>query len=194
MPKRDEAIAEEGEGKGGQRPQKARAKTALEEEVDMLILLLALACADKGGEETGSPTETGDTGPTEGTLALTFAMDPDYIEIMDEEPVGRFWGSFWKDEEVTGAGPDEGAESLGDIYVESVDLAPDGGPTEVLFTSDALSGAVVVLGFVDSDGNADPKAPDPDDKDPVTLPGDNEFEVVPGEETVIQVYFGFLNP
>ncbi len=162
----------------------------------MLLLILALACADKDGEgvETGETGEAVDTGSAEGTLLLTFAMDPDYMAIMDEEAVGSFWGSFWRDEDVSGVGPAEGAEDLGGIYVETVDLRPDGGPTEVLFTSEALSGAVVVLGFVDSDGNADPENPDPDDKDPVTLPGDNEFEVIPGEETVIQVFFGLLNP
>lgn len=163
----------------------------------MLLLLIALACADKDGTDTGEPGETGETGDTaggEGTLALTFALDPDYMAIMEEEPVGTFYGSFWRDEDVSSIGPAEGAEDLGGIRVEGIDLRPDGGPTSVLFTSGPLSGSVVVLGFLDSDANADPDDPSPDDKDPVTLPADNEFEVVPGQETTVEVFFGFLNP
>lgn len=162
----------------------------------MLLLLLALGCAGKD-EETGETAETGETGEvTEGpgTLALTFAIDPDYKDIMEEPATGSFYGSFWRDEDVSGAGPADGAEDLGGIYVETVDLEPDGGPSAVLFTSGELSDTVVVLGFLDSDANADPENPDPDKKDPVTLPGQNEFVVVPGEETTIQVFFGFLNP
>jgi len=167
----------------------------------MLLLILALGCSGKdAGEtaETGETGETGDTGPLgEGTLALTFSMDPDYIDVMPEgeEPVGPFWGQFWYSDEVTSAGPEDGAEALGDIYVETVDLRPSGDPTGVLFTSDALPATeICVLGFLDSDGNADTDSPDPDDKDPVTLPGDNRFDVVADSETTVSVYFGLLNP
>lgn len=156
----------------------------------MIWMLLALACADKG---TDTATDDTDTGSTEGTLALTFALDPDYMALMDEDPVGNFYGALWRDEDVTGAGPDEGAEDLGSIEVDNMNLLPDGGPTGVLFTTGPLSGTIVVLGFLDSDAN---NAADlsPDDGDPVTLPGDNEFEVVPGAETTVQVYFGLLKP
>lgn len=167
----------------------------------MLLLFLALGCSGKDtGEtgDTGETAETGDTGPVgEGTLALTFSMDPDYIDAMPEgeEPVGPFWGEFWRSDEVTSVGPDADAESLGDITVETVDLRPSGDPTTVLFTSDTLPAIeVCILGFLDSDGNADPDSPDPDDKDPVTLPSDNRFDVVADSETTVSVYFGLLNP
>ncbi|MFT4978473.1 MAG: hypothetical protein ACI8S6_004383, partial [Myxococcota bacterium] len=31
-------------------------------------------------------------------------------------------------------------------------------------------------------------------KDPVTLPTQNDFDVIGGEETTVEVFFGFLNP
>lgn len=169
----------------------------------MLVLLLALGCSTKSGDvgtdDTGLSGETGETadsGPAgEGVVALTFAMDADYIDVMDEPPVGRFWGTIWRGEDVTGVGPNDGAEGIGDVYIETLDLTPSGEPTEPLFTSAALpAGGICVLGFLDSDANADSESPGPDKRDPVTLPADNRFDVVADQTTTIQVYFGFLNP
>ncbi len=153
--------------------------------------LLLLACAAKDADSSGGGSPSGEVG--EGVLALTFAIDPDYQKAMDEEAVGRFWGSFWDADEVSSFGPEEGAVDLGGIYVEEVDLRA--GPSAALFLSEPLPAIdVVVLGFLDSDANADPKAPDPDDADPVTVPGDNRFTVVKDAETTVEVYFGLLNP
>lgn len=155
-----------------------------------LLLLVALACSGKD-QHSDSPEPV----PTEGTLAFTFRIDTDWMDAMEEPPVGSFWGDIFLSSQVTGAGPDEGAEVLGSIYVELVDLTPDGGPSEVLFTSEALPvGEVTVLGFLDSDANSTEDDRGPDDKDPVTLPNDNEFDVVGGEETVAEIFFGLLNP
>lgn len=156
----------------------------------MWLLWFALACTE------GEPAEdTGETAaPTEGRLALKFRIDTDYQAAMDEPAIGAFRGSFWRADEVTGAGPNEGAESIGDIAVDAVDLVA-ANPTEVLFTSEDLPAiSVIVLGFLDSDNNADPESPDPDSKDPVTLPNQNLFTVVGGETTEATVVFGFLNP
>ena len=160
-----------------------------------LLLIALLACGDK---DSGGASDSGgaDTGPaaTEGTLALTFRIDTDYQALMDEEAVGTFYGAYWLGEEVTSLGPDEGAESLGSIEV-AVDLRDGGGPTAVLVTSPPLPVTeIVILGFLDSDGNADPGDPSPDNKDPVTLPSQNDFDVVGGQETTAEVFFGFLNP
>lgn len=167
----------------------------------MLLLVLALGCRDKGADDTAEPAETGETGETgdtgpagEGQVAVTFAMDPDYIDVMDEVPVGRFWGTIWRGEDVTGVGPNDGAEGLEDIYIESLDVTGGRTPTAVLHTSGALpAGEICVLGFLDSDNNSDESA-SPDEGDPVTLPGDNRFTVVADETTTIEVFFGFLNP
>ena len=44
--------------------------------------------------------------------------------------------------------------------------------------------------FLDVDGNG-AATHDPDDKDPVTLPNDNDFDVVGDAETVVEVYKAF---
>lgn len=136
-----------------------------------------------------------DTEIGEGTLALTFRLDEDYLSIMDEEPVGHFWGAVYRGDEVTGLGPVEGAQTLEEVEVEVMDLRPSGGPSGVLYTTAELPAMeVVVLGFLDSDANADPADVGPDDRDPVTLPNDNDFDVIDGEETTVEVFFGLLNP
>jgi hypothetical protein len=149
-----------------------------------------------GAEDTadsGGATGEDAGGPVTGRLALPFAIDTDHRDLMEEEAIGPFWGSFYDAGDVTGVGPNDGAESLGSIYVEEVDVR--GEPTGVLFTSEDLTAEkVFVLGFLDSDGNAVPDAEGPDEKDPVTLPGDNRFTLVEGETTEVQVLFGLLNP
>ena len=132
---------------------------------------------------------------TEGILLLRFRIDTDYLALMEEQPTGPFYGAFWRGSEVSSIGPEDGAESLGAIYVEEFTLPTDGSPTEVLLIQDDLPAEeVIVLGFMDSDGNAAVTDPAPDGKDPVTLPNDNDFDVIGGEETEVTVFFGFLNP
>ena len=159
--------------------------------------LLALLIACSGSPDKDSATPTGTTPPTsgEGTLALTFRMDADQMTNMQEPAIGTFYGSFWRGSEVSSLGPDDGAEDLGGIEVTGIDLTVGGGPTGVLFVSGPLPAEeVVVLGFLDTDGNADPNDLGPDSKDPVTLPNDNDFDVVGDAETTVEVYFGLLNP
>ena len=140
------------------------------------------------------PEDTGEIGGTGvGRLGLSFEIDPDQQERMDEEPVGVFTGSFYLATDVTVLGPNEDAEAVGEILVEGVDLTE--GSTGVLFTSEDIPAeAVVVLGFLDSDDNRDPVDADPDNKDPVTLPGQNTFLVEAGSTLEARVHFGFLNP
>ena len=52
---------------------------------------------------------------------------------------------------------------------------------------------MVILGFLDSDANANPDSPGPDQRDPVTLPGKNRTDLVAGS-TDVTVFFGLLNP
>ena len=152
------------------------------------MLLFLLAC-------TQSPIDsTPDTSPPPpGTLALTFGIDSDYLAMMQEPAAGTFYGTFWRGDEVMGFGPIAGAEELSDFQV-ILDLQ-DGGPSEVLFESPELPAIeVVVLGFLDSDANSTSEDREPDAKDPVTLPGDNDFDVLSGQRTEVQVFFGLLNP
>ena len=154
------------------------------------MFLLLVSCV---GTETDSAAKM-DTGPyPPGTLAMRFDIDHDYRDAMEEAALGPFEGAFWRADQVDALGPMEGAEDLGGISVAEVDLTGD--PTAVLFTSlDLPPIEVVVLGFVDSDGNAAEGDGGPDKKDPVTLPNENRFQVVSGAETEVTVYFGFLHP
>lgn len=151
-------------------------------------VLIAAGCSGS------SPAETDVTGSGTGTLALRFAIDDDWHAAMSEPAKGPFWGSIYLADEVTGAGPVEGAVALWSIEVAEVDLT-SGAPTAALHVTGALPiGWVTVLGFMDSDGNALVDAPDPDDDDPVTLPNENEFEVLEDAETEVEVFFGLLKP
>ena len=157
-----------------------------------------LAIAGCSGGEPATDTNPTDGSPTPvfepGTLALTFRIDTDYQAAMDEEALGTFYGSIFVADEVDSLGPMDGAVALEDLQLE-VDLRADGGPTDVLHTTSPLDiERVAILGFLDSDGNADVNGPDPDAKDPVTLPNDNKFTVPSGGEATVEVFFGLLNP
>ncbi len=153
-----------------------------------MTLLILLACS-------GDTTQPDSDPPTEGTVSVRFQIDTDYQAEMDEDPVGPFWGSVYDAYDVDNTGPYEGVEALMDIHVEGLDLTEGGGPSELVWTSEPIENErICILGFLDSDGNADPEAPDPDAKDPVTLPNDNKFFIEHGADTEITVWFKFLNP
>lgn len=158
-------------------------------------VFLLLACTSGDLVDSGAV----DTSPPEpGRLALRFQIDTDYRDAMDEAAVGWFHGSFWNGDDVDNAGPGGDATDLGGIDVEldlSLETTPDGGPTDVLFTSEPFEGdaEIVVLGFMDSDTTSGDDS-GPDRGEPVTFPADNRFDVVPGETTEVIVYFGLLSP
>lgn len=157
----------------------------------LVSFLLISACSGSDGK---SSDDTDQPGSGTGTLAARFTIDEDWRAAMEEPATGPFRGSVYLADEVSGVGPDAGAEALGDVFVENVDLSA-GGTTDVLWTSEALPvGWVTILGFMDSDANAVEGEEDPDEKDPVTLPHENEFEVLEDAETEITIQFGFLNP
>lgn len=124
-----------------------------------------------------------------GTLALSFAMEPDYIPSMEEPPMGNYRGSIYSCEQGSAVGPVEGSVPLLDLVVP-VDLVPtNGGETGVLHVTEPISAEWVwVMGCLDTDGN------DCDKKDPITRPSDNRVVVLPDAETPFTVYFGMLNP
>ena len=129
-----------------------------------------------------------------GTLSIAFEIDEDWRDNMDEPAIGEFRGSIYLADDVSGIGPKEGAKKLADVAVAKVDLTKSL-QTKALVTIDSLPADwVTILGFLDSDANAEKKSPRPDDGDPVTLPGENEFEVIEDEVTEVRVFFGFLNP
>ncbi len=159
-----------------------------------MLLWLMLACTGGSNDDTGA-TDTGGVAAGEGmgTLALSFAIDDDYFDAMEEPATGPFRATIYNADDVSGIGPADGAREYGDIVVDTVDLTT-GEPTAVLLVTDPMPNVwVTILGFMDSDGNSvEPHGPDR--KDPVTLPNDNEFLVVHDAETPAQVFFGLLNP
>ena len=159
-----------------------------------LSFILLTACADKATDTSTSDDTAEVETPTTGSLALRFSIDEDYAAVMDEPPTGKFYGSFWRGEDVDALGPMEGSESLGTFQV-MIDLPMDGSQTEVLFTKEDLPAQeVYILGFLDSDGNNDPENSNPDAKDPVTIPSENDFDVVGGETTEVNVFMSMLYP
>jgi hypothetical protein len=159
-----------------------------------LLPVLVIGCPATGADDDDSVADDDDAAATEGTLAVSFRIEADWADVMDEPAVGPFWGSIYLSEEVTALGPNDDAVALGSIYVEIVDLTGPDLTSPVLFTTDPLPAEwVVILGFMDSDGNSIEDDRDPDQRDPVTLPNDNQFLVIAGEETPAEVLFGFLN-
>lgn len=165
----------------------------------LLAFSLLAACTTTSSTDADDTGDSGDTVPAgENRLKLTFQIDDALVEQLDEGDSlvdGPFRGALWVADDTTDLGPKDGATSVAGISVATMTLSEDGDPTEVLWTSEPLdAGFYRVLGFFDSDGNLDPDDADPDDGDPVTLPSENEFEIVDGQDTVGGVYFGLLKP
>jgi len=164
-----------------------------------LLTIAALVCTGCGSSAPEDSDGVGDTDvqtpePGFGTLAASFGIDSDWRDNMDEPATGPFWGSVYNADEVSAIGPDEGAEALANLYVASVDLTGDLSTAVLVTTEELPEGWVTILGFMDSDGNAIVDDEDPDSKDPVTLPGQNEFEVIRDVESEVEIFFGLLNP
>lgn len=156
--------------------------------------MFLMACADKSTDTSGAGESTEVETPSTGDLALRFSIDEDYAAIMNEAPAGIFYGTVWRAEDVDALGPLEGSEKLTNFSV-TIDLPMDGSPTDVVHTLEELPALeVIILGFLDSDGNNDPDDTGPDSKDPVTIPADNDFDVVGGETTEANVFMSMLYP
>ena len=152
------------------------------------------ACSDKGMDTADKETSTDTALPSTGALALRFSIDEDYAAIMEEPPAGIFYGTIWPAEDVDALGPVEGSEKIDNFRV-TLELPMDGSPTEVVHIHEELPvQEVIILGFLDSDGNSDPDNIGPDSKDPVTIPADNDFDVLGGETTEVNVFMSMLYP
>ncbi|MCB9765494.1 MAG: hypothetical protein H6739_37315 [Alphaproteobacteria bacterium] len=151
------------------------------------MLLLLLACA-------AAPDDAAvDTAPTVGALSVRFDIDPNQAAVMDEPPVGTVYCGIYEGDDIEGTGPVEGAEQPYPNFSVALDLTA--GPSGFVHDYPELDpGWWGVLCFMDSDGNVIPESTGPDDGDPVTLPYENIFEVVAGQETEATVVFGILNP
>ena len=81
---------------------------------------------------------------------------------------GRVWGSVYRAEDVTLAGPRDGAEPVASFDYADVDVTA-GQSTEYALDAELAAGDYQILGFMDIDGNG-AETGDPDEGDPVTLP------------------------
>lgn len=178
-----------------------------------IILGGGTSCRTGEGSESPTPEDSPAVTPTPmvtptatptvdssapGNVNVSFRMDDDWVDELKsktgEDPVGYFYGSVFWTSDVSDDGPSDGAESIADLTVY-VDMRPAGEQTEVLHRLEGLeSGAVTILGFLDSDGNAVPEDPITDPYDPVTKPGYNQFQVVAGKDSEAVVFFNFLFP
>ena len=163
--------------------------------VAVLAPVALYACVPEG--EGPLPVEFADDGaypPGSTGLNVKFAIDPDVARKLDGPARGPFFGQAFHQEDVNSFGPTNDAVPLGDIAVD-LDLAGDGSATEILFTVTPVTAMpITILGFLDTDANRDESDPQPDRGDPVTLPGDNAFDMVPHHQNVVTVFFGLLNP
>jgi hypothetical protein len=84
---------------------------------------------------------------------------------------GPIWGSVYRAADVTIGGPRPGTTAVANFHFTGVDVSA--GPSAMEYTIDTqLPGGqqYQILGFMDSDGNADPMDPGPDVGDPVMIP------------------------
>jgi hypothetical protein len=128
----------------------------------------------------------GDLG-ADGTLGLTFRMDMSLEDDMRDLPIGPFEGSLYAGDDVSSAGPVDGAVPIADLHLDRLDLvhSPDG--TDVLLVVDpAPGGRVCVVGCLDPQGNGCGSG------DPATVPDQNRG-VVDGP-TTLEVYLGVIVP
>ncbi len=168
----------------------------------LMLLGLAGACAPTASNDDidGSDADEFPILLPAGTggVKIRFDIDPDVRSTMpeSESAQGEFYGSVFHAEDVTVLGPVDDARELdvGDPSSDQVDITA--GATEVLASLGPFEpGWYTVLGFLDTDGNAVPAEPAPDQGDPVTLPGgQNEFLIEADTILEYTVTFRLLRP
>jgi hypothetical protein len=110
-------------------------------------------------------------------LSGVFMMHFDASSTLRSSPsaphplAGPIWGSVYRAADVTITGPRDGTSPVASFHFEGVDISS--GPSTMELTIDTeLPGGqqYQILGFMDTDGNADPMDPGPDVGDPVMIP------------------------
>lgn len=84
---------------------------------------------------------------------------------------GPIWGDVFRASDVTIAGPRDGAQAVASFHFEGVDVTNGVSTMEYTIEGELPGGqSYQILGFMDTDGNADPTSPAPDEGDPVMIP------------------------
>jgi hypothetical protein len=130
------------------------------------VFMTTVAQGDSSCEDLGSVPAS------QGRFIATFDASSSVRESanLEGELRGLVVVSAYRDEDVTLTGPVPGAEPVGNVVLDEVDIRT--GPSEPILLDLPLPGGdYQLLGFMDSDGNADPSSPSPDAYDPVLIPG-----------------------
>jgi len=146
-----------------------------------LPLLLCCTQAPPGEikpDETGSPIDSG-------RLALRYTISPALVEQMAEPARGVFYGQIFD-------------AQTGDTLLDSVEHHLDLGdgiiPTDLLHTTVPFTvSEVVVMGFLDSDANAEQTGMGQDAGDPVARAEDNHLAVIIDATIAVTVTLGTLH-
>ena len=159
-----------------------------------LLVVAVLAGGCSGGKDPTHSGHTGHTGePTTdlqgpATLHLSFDLDPDLIPTMAEPAAGIFRGSIFAENDASAVGPNAGAVPLTDFESDPLDFGTTGGLQANKATVGPIDAQIVwILGCLDSDGN------ECDQNDPITIPNENKFQVLPGDGDYT-VKMSLLNP
>lgn len=147
-----------------------------------------------GGDDTGAGGGGGGTtsAPQTGTALFTFSVSNTVkaSAALVDPLSGHIRGALFKQEDVTAAGPIEGALEIASVDVPTVDLTSADVSAESWQSEGIDPGAYVFLGFFDLDANGSDG--EPDAGDPVTLPSANKFEITAGEETAAVIRFDIV--
>jgi hypothetical protein len=83
---------------------------------------------------------------------------------------GDVWGSVYRASDVTITGPNAGAMPVANFHFTGVDVTTGPSAMEYLIDTSIPGGNYQILGFIDSNHNANPMDPAPDTGDPVMIP------------------------
>lgn len=123
-----------------------------------------------------TPRTCADLGSVD-SLSGTFMVHFDASSTVRTSPsapptlAGPIWGSVYRAADVTIGGPRPGTSPVASFSFTGVDVTA--GPSAMEYTIDTvLPGGqqYQILGFMDTDGNANPADPSPDEGDPVMIP------------------------
>lgn len=83
---------------------------------------------------------------------------------------GNLWADIYRAADVTITGPRTGTHAVASFHLEDVDITDPNNLRTYDLPDELPAGDYQILGFMDTNHNADPARPDPDTYDPVTLP------------------------
>jgi hypothetical protein len=156
------------------------------------VLLLALAlCGCESDLGDGKAADAGDAGKGDAVLSFTAKSSVQKAKFLVDPLKGAVYGNLFLTEDVTVAGPINGAEQFGSIDVLGLDLQGEGKVDGAFTTPKLAPGNYTFLGFFDVDDNG-ATSHDPDPGDPVTLAITNHFIIEAGKTTAYTVTFDLV--